>query len=179
MLLILIVFLPSCSSVGKYRPDPKFATGVVESINISNAVKLTNSQPSTFVHSLNFEGIEVDYNSFTQSLVDALKIEYERNNVLVTDIAEKELSVSVTGVSISFGYANFRSHIIAEVKYGDDVIEKFETSRATVGSLLMVKTSPTKPLNVAFRDLVEKIIMNKKIQNYINQIAHDTLEDDS
>lgn len=172
-LLLLVFTLPvllsSCAAVGKYNPDPKIATGLVKGINVTNAVKITNSQPSSEDHLLEFRGIVVNYNAFTQSLVEALKMEYERNNVIVSDSTERELQVAVTKIEMYMGTANFRTNIFAEVKYGNGSKEKFDVTRASYGSPLMVNHFPTKPLNTAFKDLVADIINNKNIQNYINK----------
>jgi hypothetical protein len=169
LVFTLSVFLSSCAAVGKYNPDPKIAIGSVKGINVTNAVKISNSQPSSEEHLLEFRGIVVDYKAFTQSLVEALKMEYERNNVIVSDSAERELQVAVTKIEMYMGSANFRATIFAEVKYGNGSIEKFDASRASYASGFMVTNFPTKPLNAAFKDLVAEIINNKNIQMYINK----------
>lgn len=169
LIFTLTFFLSSCAPVGKYNPDPIIATGLAKGINVTNAVKIINSQSSTKEHSLDFRGIIVNYNEFTQSLVEALKIEYERNNVIISDSTERELQVAVTKIEMYRGSMTFRANIFAEVKYGNRAIEKLDVTRASYGSPLMVNHFPTKPLNAAFKELVKKIIINKNIQDYINK----------
>lgn len=169
LLFTLTVFLSSCAAVGKYNPDPKIATGSVKGINVTNSVKISNFQPSSEEHPLNFRGIIVNYNAFTQSLVEALRVEYERNNVIVTDSTDRELQVMVTKIGMDQAF-NFRAYIFAEVKYGDGSVEFFDITRASYASPFMVNNFPTKPLNAAFKDLVVEIINNKNIQDYINKL---------
>jgi len=168
--LIVVVFLVSCAAVGKYTPEPSLAEGAVEKVTITNPIKITNSQPSTEEHPLGFRGIIVNYNTFTQSLVDALKMEYKRNKGTVSDSAEKELKVKITNVDMERGTLNFRAYVHAEVTYGDGKTEKFEATDASYGSPLMVNHFPTKPLESTFRQLVIQIIQNQNIQNYINKM---------
>lgn len=169
LLFTLTVFLSSCAAVGKYNPDPKIATGSVKEINVTNSVKISNFQPSSEEHTLNFRGIIVDYNAFTQSVVEALRMEYERNNVIVSDSSEKELQVMVTQIGMDLAF-NFRACIFAEVQYGNGSVEFFDITRASYGSPFMVNNFPTKPLNAAFKDLVVEIINNKNIQDYIKKL---------
>lgn len=168
-IFMFTIFLSSCAAVGKFKPNPKIARGLITGISVTNGVKISNSQLSSEEHLLEFRGVVVNYNTFTQSLVEALKMEYERNNVKVNDSNERELQVAVTKIEMYPGNVNFRAKISAEVKYGNGSIEKFNISRATFGSLLMVAFFPTKPLNKAFKDLVAEIINNKNIQDYINK----------
>ena len=169
LLLILTVFLASCAAVGNYNPDPKIAIGLVEGINVTNAIKINNLQPSSKEHLLNFRGIIVNYKTFTQALVTALEMEYKRNNVIVNDSTERELKVAVTKIEMSQGGMGFRAYIFAEVKFGNKSIEKFDVTRASYGSPLMINHFPTKPLDAAFKELVTEIINNKNIQDYINK----------
>ena len=168
LIFTITVSLSSCAAVGRYNPDPKIAIGSVDIINVANTVKITNFQPSSKEHPLYFRGIAVDYNAFTQSLVEALKMEYERNNVMVSGSAERELQVMVTNIGMDQGF-NFRALISAEVKCGEEFVEFFDVSRASYASLFMINHFPTKPLNAAFKDLVVEIINNKNIQGFINK----------
>lgn len=169
LLIVFIIFLSSCAAVGKYNPDPKIATGSVEGINITNTIKISNSQPSTIERTIKFRGIIVNYNTFTQSLVEALKMEYERNKVKVNNSADKELQVIVIDVSMYRGAWNYSGVITAEVKYGNGSIERFSAKRSSYASGFNIGSFPTKPLDSAFKDLVANIIKNENILNYINQ----------
>lgn len=160
--------LNSCASVGRYAPSADIALGAANGVAINNPVKITNDQPSTYNQDLHFRGIVVNYNEFTQSLVDGLKGEVIRNKGSVSDNADKELRVSVTKVMMKVKDFNYRARILAEVRFGDDGIEQFSVSRASYGSPFMVSNFPVKPLDAAFRNLVEEIINNREIQNYIN-----------
>lgn len=166
--LLTILLLSSCAAVGKYSPDPALADGVVDGIDIKTQLRLTNAQPSTQEHNLGFRGIIINYHTFTQSLVDAVKMEYQRNKVSVNDSAEKELKIKVTQVTMGHGGFNFRAYIYAEVEFGDNTVEKFQATDASYGSPLMVNHFPTKPLDSAFKYLVGKIIYSTKIKDYLN-----------
>lgn len=169
LIFTIPIFLSACAAVGRYNPDPKIAIGSVKGITVTNAVKISNSQPSSEEHPLDFRGIVVDYNAFTESLVEALTMEYERNSVIVSNSTEKELQVMVTKIGMDQTF-NFRAYIFAEVKYGNESVEFFDITRASYGSPFMVNNFPTKPLNAAFKDLVVEIINNKNIQDYINKL---------
>lgn len=189
LVLALIVFLSSCASpVGKYSPDPIMITTpeandsdddseefepvkskTVIKVNISNPVKISNAQPSTREQPLDFRGIIVNYKEFTQSMVEALTLEYKKNNVTVNDSSEKELHVKVTEIDMYMAGFTYRANISVEIKYGNGSTESFEATRGSYGSPLMINHFPTKPLDAAFKDIVTKIIHNKKIQDYINR----------
>ncbi len=166
---IFTIFLSSCASIGMYNPNPRIARGVITEISVANGVKISNAQPSSEEHLLVIRGIKVNYNTFTQSLVEALKLEYQRNNVKVSDSNQKELQVSITKIELYPAVATFRAKIFAEVKYGNGSIEKFYNTRATYGSLFTVTFFSKKPLNAAFKDLVVDIINNENIQAYLNE----------
>lgn len=167
--LLLTVFLSACASIGNYNPDPQIANGVLTVVNVKNAIKISNTQPSTEEHELEFRGIIVNYNQFTQSLVEALKMELERNAVTISETAGKELKVAVTKIEMYTTSFNFRAEIFAEVKLGSGDIEKFNVTRASYGSPLMMSQFPTRPLDVAFKDLVSEVINNGKVQKYLNE----------
>jgi hypothetical protein len=167
-ILILVITLSSCSSVGHYTPSAEIAAGVANDVVFTNQLKITNDQPSTDTHELHFRGVIVNYNEFTQSLVDSLKAEVTGSKGAISDTAGKELRVSVTRVTMVRGGFNYRARIFAEVRYGADGIEHFNVTRASYGSPFMVSNFPVKPLDAAFRNLVSEIIHNQIIQDYIN-----------
>lgn len=192
LILMVTLFLSSCATpVGMYSPDPKIVTAAEPSeqeesesaetdakstetaperkIYITNPVKIVNSQSSAEERPLDFRGIIVNYKEFTQSLVEAIKLEYEKNNVTVSDSAEKVLNIKVTDVDMRFGAFNYRGTINAQIKGSDNLFQLFEASRASYGSGFMVSNYPTKPLDSAFKDIVVKIVYDEKIQDYINK----------
>ena len=168
LVLISGLFLfSSCSSVGRYAPDPSSAKGVAGNLSFSNSVAVVNAQDSRELHSLDFRGIVVDYHEFTQSIVDALKAELGRNGVSVQDEASKTLRVAVRQVTMMPGPATYRGTIVAKVETGDGHAENFHATRASYASGWNVGTSPTKPLDAAFRDLINDILANKVFQDYL------------
>jgi hypothetical protein len=166
--IIVIIFLTSCAAdVGKYAPSPVIAKGEPKDLNIETPFSIINSQLNSEDLPLEFRGIIVNYNEFTQSLVEALKSEYESNNVKVHDSAEKELRVSITKIYMARSAFYFSADIVAEVSHANGAIQVFETHRSSYGSQFMVDSFPTKPLDVAFKDLVSEIIENKNILKYL------------
>ena len=161
----LIFILLSCGTtqIGRYNPDPALAKGVLENVSFSNDVAIINDQPSTEDHLIRFQEVIVNYNKFTQSVVDALKMELEKNGIRVKDSSEKQLHVKVTGVDLQFRPPNFRAYIDVEVRTGKGHIEFLENTRASYAGA----ANPTKPLDAAFKDLVGNIMTNKQIQEYI------------
>ena len=171
ILPVLIMLLTiGCSPVGNYTPDPLMAKGLAKNINITKPVKISNNQPYDQKDLLAFRGISVNYNTFTQSLVDALNMELNKNKLIENDSANKHLQVAVTNVEMAFGSgaANFRATIDAEVKMGNGQIKQYHSSRASYASGFNIGTAPTKPLNAAFYDLVKYIVEDPVIQEYIN-----------
>ena len=75
LLVLCMLFLTSCSGVGRYSPAPTMAAGVAKNIKFSKPVAVVNAQDSQEEHILGFQGIVVNYHEFTQSVVDALKAE--------------------------------------------------------------------------------------------------------
>lgn len=167
-LVCCLLFFSSCrSSVGLYNPDPLTAKGVTKDISFSNTVSIINDQSSTQRHLLDFRGIEVNYNEFTQSLVDALCLELKRHGVALNESAEKKLYLKVTEVEM-FLSMTYRADIKAIVRTGDGNEKIFRASRASYGSPFMVSTFPTKPLDAAFKDLVKDILTHPVITTYLS-----------
>ena len=166
----LIFVSLSCGTIpiGRYNPDPALAQGVVEHVSFSSDVTIINDQPATDDHLIRFKEAVVNYNEFTQSLVDALRMELERNGIQVKDSSEKKLYVKVTKVDMQLRQPNFRAYIDAEVKTGEDHIEFFEVTRASYASPFNLDTGATRPLDSAFKDIVREIMENTQIQEYIN-----------
>ena len=167
-LVCCLLFLCSCSSsVGPYNPDPLIAKGVTKNSSFSNTVSIINDQSSTQRHLLDFRGIEVNYNEFTQSLVDALCLELKRHGVILKESAEKKLYLKVTEVEM-FLSMTYRADIKAIVRTGVGNEQIFRASRASYGSPFMVSTFPTKPLDSAFKDLVKDILAHPVITTYLS-----------
>jgi len=166
---LLILVLLSCGSIpiGRYNPNPSLAHGVVENVSFSSDITIINDQPSTEDHLIPFKKTVVNYNTFTQSIVDALTMELERNGIRIKDSSEKKIYIKVTNVDLQLRSPNFRAYIEAEVKSGKDHIEFFRVTRASYASPFNLDTAPTKPLNAAFKDIVREIFENKHIQAYI------------
>ena len=166
-MIACIFLLSSCSGVGKVEIDPSIAEGVAENLSFSGILAIVNAQDSAEERDLNFRGITVDYHGFTQSIVDALKVEFESNGATVQEQAEKTLYVTVTDVSMKPGPATFRGAINATVKTADGHTEEFYATRASYASGWNVGTNPTKPLNAAFKDLIKSIAENQAIREYL------------
>ncbi len=167
MAVCCLLLLSSCSAVGRYSPKPSVAEGVAENISSSGDVAVVNAQDSREEHALEFRGIVVDYHEFTQSVVDALKGELERNGVVVRDEANKKLYVKVTKVTMMPGPAVFRGGINATVETEGGPTERFYATRASYASGWNVGKNPSKPLDVAFKDLIKSILANEAILGYI------------
>ena len=166
-LLVSAIVFSSCLAVGEYKADPELARGLVNEISVSYPVSVTNDQPDSQQHPLGFRGITVNYHDLTRSLVEALKLEYRRNNVVVNDSSERVLRVAITRVGMFLDNGNFRAVLDAEVRCGDGSVKSFDATRASYGSPDMMALFPTKPLNAAFRDLVAKIMNDEDIQKYL------------
>ncbi len=167
LIAFCMLFLSSCSGVGRYSPKPTIAAGVAKNIRFSKAVAVVNAQDSQEEHILGFQGIVVNYHEFTQSVVDGLKAELAAGGTPVRDDAEKLLYVTVTKVSMMPGAMTFRGTIDAMVKTGDGHTERFSATRASYASGWNVSTGPTKPLDAAFKDLVKSILEKAALQEYI------------
>ena len=167
--IFLILVLSACGmpSIGRYNPDPSTAKGVVKDIAFSHNITIINNQPSTDDHTLRFGETIVNYNAFTQSIVDALKMELTRNGITVNDSSQKKLYVKVTNVDYQLRTPNYRAYIDVEVKTGNDHIEFIEVTRGSYSSPLNMSTAPTRPMDAAFEDIVRDIMNNKKIQDYL------------
>lgn len=168
---LAMLFISGCSAVGNYTPNPLKAKGLAKNINITKSVVITNAQQSDQDHLLNFRGISINYKTFTQSLVEALNMELNKDRVVSNDSTDKELHVSVTNVKQSFiaGGFSYGADIEAEVKMGQGRTKKYQASRASYASGGNVWFAPTKPLAASFRDLAKKIITDPEIQEYINK----------
>lgn len=168
-----LVFLPAvtlCAScaIGPYSPEPNLAAGVTRNVAITKPVAILSDQTSEEPIHLPRRKIVVDRKSFTESLVAAIKMELASNNVAVTESADKKLLVSVTNIRMFRDGATLRAEIDAEVKTGSGELEKFVTSRASYGSDFNRDIAPTRPIDSAFRDLVQKILTSKNILQYLN-----------
>ena len=165
-----MLFVSGCGH-GDYIPDPLKAKGLGENIIITKPVLISNGQPSDKDHLLDFKGISINYNTFTQSLVEALDMELNKNRAIANDSASKQLEVSVTNVRMdySFGQLNYRSSIDAMVKMGQSQAKHYQASRASYASGFNMDLFPTKPLDAAFCDLVKKIIEDPEVHGYINK----------
>lgn len=161
-----IVYLFGCTAVGFYNPNPKIAAGVKSIEKSSVSVCLINDQPNSDRHLLDFQKIEVDYNAFTQSLVDAMKAEFERCGAKVSTDSEKKLYIKVALVQMANLGAVYRAKIKAYVKTGDGDQKMFLSSRASYASPFNMATAPTRPLDAAFKDLVVKIMSDPTLQAY-------------
>lgn len=167
--VFLILTLSACgtSPIGRYNPSPSLAQGAVNKVAFSNSIAIINDQPATDDHHIRFRKTIVNYNTFTQSIVDALKMELKRNSVPVDDSSEKKLYIKVTNVNFQLRSPSYRGYIDVEVKIGKDHTEFIEATRASYASPFNLDTAPTKPLDAAFKDIVRDILNNKKIQEYI------------
>lgn len=169
--VLAMLFISGCSAVGNYTPNPLKAKGLAKNITITKPVVISNNQTSDQENSLDFRGISINYNTFTQSLVDALNMELNKNRVVSKDSTDKVLHVSVTNVKQSFiaGGFSYGADIDAEVKMGQGRTKKYQGSRASYASNGNIWFAPTRPLASAFRDLVEKIVTDPEIHEYINK----------
>ena len=167
--VVMLVFI-SCGTIpiGQYNPNPAMAKGVVKNVTFSRDIALINNQPSTEDHYILFRETIVNYNKFTQSIVDALTIELERNGLLVNESSEKKLYVKVTNVDFKLASSRYRGVIYAEVRTGNNQVEFFDTHRASYASPFNLDMFPTKPLDSAFKDIVREILENKQLNEYIN-----------
>ena len=168
--VLTLLFISGCSGVGNYTPNPLKARGVAKNVNVSNPVVINNAQASNQDHLMGFRGISINYNTFTQSVVEALNMELNNNMPITNNDTSKQLHITVTNVTIGFAAAgmNYRAHIEAQVKTGQGQTKHYQTTRASYASGLNVSTAPTRPLNSAFRDLVKQIAEDPDIQQYIN-----------
>lgn len=169
--LLLIV---SCGPVGKYTPDPGLAKGAVQGIALSHPVAVLNDQAKTKSHTLPVRDIVVDYASFTQSLVEALKQELTRNGVSVQESASKRLYIAVTHVKMPPPVFYFAAHIYVRVKTGDGQVEKLKVTKSSYASQFNIDLAPTRPLDAAFKDMVRKILTNPEILEYLAQAEGDS-----
>jgi hypothetical protein len=169
--VLAMFFVSGCSPVGNYTPDPLKARGAAKNINITKQVVITNAQSYDKEDLLGFRGISINYKTFTQSLVDALNMELNKDRVVSKGSTDKQLHVSVTNVKQSFiaGGFSYGADINAEVKMGQGRTKQYLGSRASLASGYNVGSAPTKPLDAAFRDLVKMIAEDPDIQEYINK----------
>jgi len=164
---LTLTLMISCASVGKYTPKPSLAQGVAGVLNISHSVDVISTQLDSTERDLKFKNIIVNYYRFSQSLANALKMELKNNGVLLSRNPQKKLFIRVSKVEIPKPDINFRAFIEVYVKTGEGQEIFFKTTRASYASPFNKNTFPTKPLDAAFRDMVKKILMNKKIIDYL------------
>ena len=168
--LSLPILLAACADVGPYRPDPTSATVAIEKkFAAKGELRIINAQPSEVTHELTIRGIVVNYKDFTQALVEALKIEFQKQGVTLADNAGKKLLVKVNRVYMEPRGVNFRGHIFSDITMGDGTTESFHTTRASFASAFMLQNFPTKPLNEAFKDMVGIILNSSKIRAYLEE----------
>lgn len=169
-LVLCACFLGSCSTkMGYYCPKPAVAKGAAKGLVVSQPVRITNAQVSKEEHTLDFRSIIVNYQEFTQALVDAVKVELASHVAADTDTTAKMLHISVTNVEMPPPGATFSAYIHVDVKTGDGKLKRLLTNRSSYASPFNMGTVPTKPLNAAFRDMVEKILHDKAILAYLNE----------
>lgn len=157
----------SCASVGKYTPKPDLAQGVAGVLDISHSVDVISTQMDSTERDLKFKDIVVNYHRFSKSLVRAIKMELKRNGISLSPNPEKTLYVRVTKVDMPKPDVNYRVFIEAYVKTGAGQEIFFKTTRASYASPFNKNTFPTKPLDAAYREMVKKILTDKRILDYL------------
>lgn len=165
-----VLFFVSCmASVGEYIPDPKMAQGVSGAWNAPTAVKLINVQSDSTQRVLKFKNIIVNYREFTQALIDAINMELIRNGVSTNGDNAKELRLAITEISMEEVSSNYRAKLTAKVETGGGDAHIYMTSRASYASPFNKNTFPTKPLDSAFRDMVQKILRSEMVTSYFSE----------
>jgi len=167
ILLFLFVSV-GCSTPKRYVPDPTSAKNSAGHFVINTTVDVINAQASTKVHKLDFNNLEVTYKDYTQALVDALESELVRSGAGLSRSAEKILKVAVKEVYLTGTANTYVGYMLVEVEMGNGKIESFESSRQSLRSGFNIGLFPTKPLDVAFVDLVASIFENKNIKFYLS-----------
>ena len=117
---------------------------------------------------LDFNNIEITYEEYSKSLVDALKSELIRSGAKVTSPADKTLKVAVKEVNLSLSTYTYNGLIVAEIEMGNGQVERFDVTRSSFGSGFNVDFFPTKPLDAAFVDVVEQVFADEKIRAYLS-----------
>lgn len=166
-LIGLISLFSSCASVGKYTPKPELGAGTSTELNIGQSVDVISTQMDSSDRNLNFKNIIVDYKRFSRSLARALKMELKHNGVALRPNPDRTLFVSINKVKMSQPSMTFRANIEASVITGDDQEFFFKSTRASYASPFNKNTFPTKPLDAAFREMVKKILTDKRILDYL------------
>jgi hypothetical protein len=161
-----LLCLASCSS-GRYTPKPSRAEGVVQKVSCPNAVAVVNGQSDGAEYKLEFGRYAVQYQEFTQAVVDALQAELERHGVTVQDGGTKTLRVTVTKVTMMPSGVTYRATIEAIVETGDGKGARFQPSRGSYASGFNLMFTPMKPMDASFRDLVGAILENDVIKEYL------------
>ncbi len=166
VLLGCVLSLASCSG-GRYTPKASLAEGLVRKVSCPSAVAVVNGQSDSVEHQLEFGRYAVQYQEFTQAVVDALKGEFERNGVTVQEGAAKTLRVTVTNITMMPSGMTYRATIEATVETGDGKGARFQPSRGSYASGFNLTFSPMKPMDASFRDLVAAIPENDVIKEYL------------
>jgi len=179
IIVFVFVLLTACGTIGKYNPEPVIANRVVREFKSSKVISVGNIQKDKTDHDLKYEGLIINYNEFTERVVNGLKSELSRMGVRITENeANKELKIQVNAIAIrQSGYEGHISRIVisgllqAKIELGNGEKVNLEIVRASgYGGPFSSKSSRTKNvINACYKGLIKEIFEHKKIITYLNE----------
>lgn len=171
LLSICTFFLSSCttSSIGRYTPNPSISKEVKIKIVASEAIAIINAQSSSSEQQLGYREMIVSKQKWTQALIESLTSELKNNGVVVRDDAKKQLHVSITNIDLILAFARYQGFLDAVVTGEGGLKETFKVDKVNYASSGNVAFFPTKPIDECFRALVEQILENENIKEYIRK----------
>ncbi len=138
-----------------YNPDPLLAEGLGKDIVVQKPFQVVNAQKPSEDRQLFPTRTIVNYFNFTESLVQALRTEYNLSNDNISSSSGKDLKVSISNIEGFISGVSMHYIVLAEVEYGNQSVEYFEAD--------------DKLLDTIFKKIVTDIVNNKNINNYLNQ----------
>ena len=172
LLIVCSIMLSSCSTtapLGKYTPNPSIAKGIKIDITASAPVAIINAQSTSTEQQLGFREMIVNKHEWTQALIEALAAGLEKNGVTVNENATKQLHVSVTKIDMVLHTATYQGFLDVEITGEGGLKEEFKVDKVSYASVGNVGFNPTKPIDSCFRTVVQKILTNENIQEYLRK----------
>jgi len=128
LLLIVLAYLVGCTHNFSVKPFP-IKPDLLPELNIKNSVHIVNAQNqgknTVFKRGGGSKWIG-DLGEWTGQAVDLLKFELNKQNVTITDDADKILKLAITEGKLSSEFSGIRCVVILKVEAGNGYTQKYE-----------------------------------------------------
>ena len=155
-----IVFFHEGCTVHHIPKDLSVIQGAVQPFSIGETVKLINAQAFSKEVLTTSRGYDlpVNYKQYTESAIQLMEKEIEKNGGIVSEGASKAIHLSIVNVSLTKSLMRYRSIIDATIQIGKGHVQGYNSTAS--GGL-------EEAVDLAIAKLVVSILNDQKVRSYL------------